>query len=202
MRQGEATVYLVQTADAEKIAATPFTLRDKTIDTLTADSIRTIAVTGEKNFSLQREGSTWSVTEQNGKAEKADELKITPLLADFTPLTASKYIADDNRSTWNLPAKADLTITITSQESAGPTSQATTLSASPAGPMPTHPVARTLQLYKDSKTNTWKAVWEGSTEPQWLFEPASALIMHLTATTYAAPTTQPATQPATAPATP
>ncbi|HUO07293.1 MAG TPA: DUF4340 domain-containing protein [Phycisphaerae bacterium] len=196
MRQGEPTVYLVQTADADKIAPTPLTLRDKTVDKLTADAIRTIAVSGEKNFTLQREGSTWSVTEQNGKPQKADELKITPLLGDFTPVTAAKYLAEESKTGWNLPAKPDLTVMITSQESAAPTSQPTTFSAAPAGPTLTHPVTHTLRLYKDSKTNTWKAVWDGGSEPQWLFEPVPTLIAHLTATDYPVPTTQPATQPA------
>ena len=200
MRQGEPTVYLVQTVEAEKILPTVLALRDKNVDKLNADAIRTIAVTGEKNFTLQRDGSVWSVTEQNAKPEKADDLKITPILGDFTPLTAAAYLADDVSDHWHLPAKPDLTVTITSQEMIAPATQPTTLAAKPVGPMPSHAVTHTLALYKDAKTNTWKAVWEGSSEPQWLFQPTPGLITRLTATSYAAPMTQPAaTQPATTP---
>lgn len=204
MRQGEPTVYLVQTAEAEKINPTPLTLRDKTVDKLTTDDIRSISIAGEKNFTLTREGSVWSIAEKNGKPEKADDTKITPLLADFSPLTAAKYLAEADKADWHLPAKPDLTVTITSQESIAPTSQPatqpTTLAAKTMGPMPSHPVTRTLDLYKDSKTNTWKAVWEGGNEPQWLFEPTPDLISKLTNTTYAAPATQPAaTKPSATP---
>ena len=203
MRQGEPTVYLVQTAEAEKVLPTVLTLRDKNVDRLTADSIRTIAVTGEKNFTLQRDGSVWTVAENNAKPEKADDVKITPLLADFTPLTAATYLADDVADHWHLPAKPTLTVTITSQEpiapTTQPTTQPTTLAAKPIGPMPTHPITHTLNLYKDAKTNTWKALWQGSSEPQWLFEPTPTLITHLTATTYSAATTQPATTQPTPP---
>ena len=75
MRQGESTVYLVQTAEAEKVVPSLLALRDKTVDKLTADAIRTIAVSGEKNFTLQREGAAWTVAEKNGKAEKADDVE-------------------------------------------------------------------------------------------------------------------------------
>ena len=40
MRQGEPTVYLVQTPDADALAASNLTLRDKTVDQLVADHVR------------------------------------------------------------------------------------------------------------------------------------------------------------------
>ena len=112
---------------------------------------------------------------------------------------AAAYLGDDLRENWHLPAKADLTVTITSQEAAAAT-QATTMAAKPVGPMPSHAVTHTLALYKDGKTNAWRGVWEGGAGPQWLFEPTAGLMGHLVGTRYGAPATQPAgTQAATQP---
>jgi len=199
MRQGEPTVFLVQAAEAGKITPPLISLRDKTVDKLPADSIRHISISGPAapsgGLTLDRNGSIWSVL-QNGKTEKADDIKITSLLGDFTPLNAAKYLAGDAKDEWHLPATPDLTVTITTLENTpAPTTFAATLPSSlttkTAGPNLARNVTHTLQLYKD-KTNGWKAVWEGGGEPQWLFAPTSDLIAHVTNTAYAVPATQPA----------
>jgi hypothetical protein len=66
---------------------------------------------------------------------------------------------------------------------------------------PSLPITTThvLKLFKNEAKNviTWRAVWDDKTAgPAWTFEPATALVDHLTKTAYEA-----ATQPATAPAT-
>lgn len=46
MRQGEPTVYLVQSSDGDKLAASAIALRDKTVARLNADKIRKIEISG------------------------------------------------------------------------------------------------------------------------------------------------------------
>ncbi len=197
MRQGEPTVYLVQTGEIEKITPPLFSLRDKTVENINANDVRSIAVTNlaspATDVTLTREGSTWSAS-QNGKNEKADDTKITTLLADFSPLTVKSYTSDFV----NITGKPDMSVTITAAESNAPaTAPAGLPSTAPIGPSPSHAVTRTLRLYKIN--GAWRALWDGNAAPQWSFEPNPALIDHLT-TSYRVATTQPATEPASAPA--
>src|SRR6202012_5196503 len=98
MRQGEATVYLVQTPEAAKVTPAIVDIRDKTVERLSGDAVRKFTITGPAagggGVTLAREGSAWKQTpEKNPKsAGVADDSAITSLLADFTPLTAQKYL--------------------------------------------------------------------------------------------------------------
>jgi hypothetical protein len=48
MRQGEPTVYLVQTSDGDRLSTSPVKLRDRQIDRLDANSIRKIEISGPR----------------------------------------------------------------------------------------------------------------------------------------------------------
>jgi hypothetical protein len=206
-RQGEPTVYLVQSADADKLATSPNALRDKTIDTVVADHLRGIEVSGPAasngGFSLERDGTQWKL--KGGAA--ADESKVTALLANFTPLVASKYL--DAVPPTGTPA---LTVTLSILESTqapatAPSTQAALPAAAPIGPDPGKITVRTLHLYKQESpaatgpatapATVWKATYDGQ-KPAWTFAPNETLVNHLTKETYAVPATQPATAPATA----
>ncbi len=117
MRQGEPTVYLVQTGDAEKVSATPLSLRDKVIDRLSADRIREIAFAGPaaKAQTVLHQGTSWQVV-SGGKTAKVDDSKATELLALFTPITASKWLSTDGAK--QLKSAPDVEITISLREDA------------------------------------------------------------------------------------
>ena len=123
MRQGEKTVYQVQTSDAAKLATTPVALRDRNIERIDVDRIRKIEISGplatagvtatqpaasapatgpatasapaplSPGVVLEREGTKW-VVKKGGETKTADDAKISGFLADFTPLQASKYVDD------------------------------------------------------------------------------------------------------------
>ena len=65
------------------------------MEALAGDHIRGIAITGPSaaggpgGVTLERDGGRW-VVKANGKTEPADDVKVSALLADFTPLVASK----------------------------------------------------------------------------------------------------------------
>jgi hypothetical protein len=189
MRQGEPTVYLVQTSEINKLALAPVGLRDRTVFKLATSDIQSIAITGPSagggGITLERDGTSWKGT-KDGKPVKVDEAKVQTLLADFTPLTAAKYIGTGE----TVSGKPDVTVTLTTTESLAPA--ATTGPATrPAtmGPTPTHTLTRILRLYN---VTGWRALLDGGTPPQWTFEPTPALIEHVTVISYLAPATQPA----------
>jgi hypothetical protein len=195
MRQGEPTVYLVQTPEINKLALTPIGLRDRTVAKLAAADIQSLTISGPKatagGLTIERDGTGWKGT-KDGKPVKLDEAKVESLLADFTPLTAAKYIAAGE----TISGKPDVAVTITTTESIAPATTAPTTSPTthpaPMGPHPTHTVTRVLRLYNVSG---WRALLDGGTTPaslEWTFEPSINLIDHLTTTSYLAPTTQPA----------
>jgi hypothetical protein len=202
MRQGEQTVYLVQTGDAQKAVRTELELRDKAVERLASTRIRAIRVSGPAasggGIELVRQGTTWTV-KSAGKSAKADDEKITSLLAELTPLTAAKYLAMDAK----VSKTPDLTVTVTVAEEVAATAPATgpatapatlpALHAEAAGPKEAKTVTRTLSMWKDG--TSWKAVWDGA-KPEWTFEPTAALVQHLTKESYAVAATQPSTQPA------
>jgi hypothetical protein len=226
MVQGEPTVYLVKSDDVAKLTPDVLSLRNHAIERLTADRIREIAIrgaTGEPAL-LRREGTAWKAQGSNGSADATDDVRITALLADFTPLTAAKWLSTSG----DLQGTPDFTVTVTFLEpstpaaapatapTTGPATGPATLPAElqaalnrTAGPDAGRIVTRTLRMYKAAATTSpatgaataWKAVWEGGGAPQWTFEPTALLIEHVTATKYAVPATQPASQPATQAAT-
>ncbi len=174
MRQGEPTVYLVQSGDVEKLALTPLMLRDRTVERLTANNIRSISIGGSGaaggGVKLERDGAAWKVM-QDGKPGKADDTKVTALLGDFTPLTAVKYVGEGE----TVSGKPDVTVTISTTESAPAATGPSTLPAAPAmGPNLSRPVSRTLRLYKVG--GAWRALWDGGAEPRWTFEPNAGLV--------------------------
>lgn len=203
MRQGEPTVYLVPTAEVEKALGTALTLRDKTIERLTGDTIREIAVAGPaaKGQTLSRAGIKWKIAVE-GKTAEADDVKIVGLLANFTPVAAGKWLGMDG-----LAKRApDVTVSLRIAEPPPPT--ATGPASAPAtGPasMPALPVGgavgpanatmvtRTIKMWKLSvgAVTTWTAEYVGGSDPAWVFEPTPALIEAVTKGDYAA-TTQPA----------
>jgi len=210
MRQGEPTVYLVQTGEAKKVLRTDLELRDKVVEHLSANRIRSIVVSGAAasggGFELQREGTTWNV-KAGGKSAKADDEKITGILAELSPLTAAKYVSE----TADASGTPDLTAAVTFTQDVVTTAPATRpaaasapatlpagLASEAAGPKEGRSVTRTLKLFKTVKGNetTWRGVWDGP-QPRWTFEPTAALLGHLTKETYAvAASTQAVTQPA------
>jgi hypothetical protein len=157
MRQGEKTVYQVQTSDAAKLATTLVALRDRDVDRVDADRIRKIEISGplatagaaasqpatgpatatttapttlKPGVVLEREGTHW-VVKKDGESKTADDMKISALLADFTPLQASKYV-DDKVAEGTPNVVVTLTLlapTATPPASATSTAPATTASA-------------------------------------------------------------------------
>jgi hypothetical protein len=207
MRQGEPTVYLVQSADADKLAISPVTLRDKTIESITADHIRTIEVAGPAaangGFALERDGTVWKL---KGGAS-ADEAKVSTLLGEFSPLTAARYL-DAVPPTGTPAVTVKISIlepALTAATATAPASQPALPAAAPIGPDPGKITTRTLTLYKQeggtatapagNGAATWKAAWDAQV-PSWAFAPNEALVNHLTKETYALPATQPASAPA------
>jgi Domain of unknown function (DUF4340) len=191
MRQGEPTVYLVQTPEINKLALAPLGLRDRTVAKLEANDIRTIAITGPNaangGITLERDGTTWKAT-KDGKPVNIDDSKVQTLLADFTPLTAASYVAAGE----TISGKPDVTVTLTTNESTAPTTAPATGPATrPAavGPNPTRTVTRVLRLYN---VTGWRALLDGGIAPEWTFEPNATLVEHVTTTSYLAPATQPA----------
>jgi hypothetical protein len=210
MRQGEPTVFLVQTAEAEKLQTSPLALRDKTIERLIPDQIREIEISGPAaaggGVTLQRDGTAW-VLKKGPASTPADEVKLTSFLADFTPISAAKYLEEKPDS-----AQPAATVKLTIVEpSMTPPATAPGAATAPAasqpaafGPDPGKTVHRTLKLFKQEANNTtsWRAVWDGQ-QPTWTFQPTQALVDHIIKESFAAPAaTQSATQPATAPANP
>jgi hypothetical protein len=156
LRQGEPTVYQVQTADAERLVTSLIALRDKRVDSIVADRIRKIEITGSDatvgivphapaaapatgtapatatapaltpGVTLVKDGTAWSV-QKDGQTYVADETKISALLADFSPLSAARYLEDK-------PAQgtASITVTLTVLESALPAPATATAPAAPA----------------------------------------------------------------------
>ncbi len=228
MVQGEPTVYLVKSVEVAKLTPGVLELRDHALERLTADRIREIKVTGPgaAGFTLRRDGTSWKVAHAGGASDAVDEGKMTSLLADFTPLTAAKFLSTSPTH----GGAPDMTVTVTVLEpsAAAATAPATTQGAASApatmsaalqavmnqatGPDQGKEVTRTLRLWKPTTAtsapatapavgaagSTWQAVWEGGPGTPWTFEPAALLMTHLTATTYAIPATQPATQPGAA----
>ncbi len=196
MRQGEDTVYLVQSADADRSVVTLLGLRDKTIERLTSDNIRTIAVSGPAaggDKTLQRGVAGWTVTSA-GKANPADEMKISMLLASFTPLNTIKYV-DDKIPT----GTPDITVSLTVHEAAVPITApihapATAPAPGAVGPtMQTDPPAFLLQNIRQAfSTDQGKDV----SRTLRLFKSEVAATSPATA-----PDTAPATVPATQPTT-
>lgn len=222
MVQGEPTVYLVKSDDVAKLTPDVLALRDHAIERLTADRIREISIRGTTGepIELRRDGAAWKAQRPGGgTADPTDESRVTALLADFTPLTAAKYLSTKA----DLQGTPDLTVTVTVLEPSSAASSATAPATGPAtgpatlpaelqatlnrtsGPDAGRTVTHTLRMYKAAATTApvsgtsaaWKAVWDGGGGPQWVFEPTGLLVEHLTATKYAVPTTQPATQAAT-----
>ncbi len=120
MRQGEPTVYLVQSAEVNKLALSPMTLRDRTIEKLAEKDIQSITIGGADaaggGVTLARDGALWKATE-NGKPIKADDARVAALLADFAPVTAAKYVGEGE----TVMGKADVKVTITATEPSAPT---------------------------------------------------------------------------------
>jgi hypothetical protein len=123
------------------------------------------------------------------------------LLADFTPLTAVKYLAENAGVNGNPDVVVTLNVMEAPPATSQPASAPATNAATPMGPELDKMTTRTLKLYKTTNNNhtTWMALWDGAA-PQWTFEPTPDLITHVTATTYPMAATLPATQPATEPA--
>ncbi len=202
-RQGEPTVFLVQTPDLALLSPSLLTLRDKTVanNNMTADSIQSIAITGPANaapLKFEHAGANWTV---NGK--KADLPKIFNLLNGLTSLTVQRWIALTPPT--GVP---DLQVDMTINETTA--TKPTTLPAAQAsGPQPLHLTHQMLLLYRTKATTvggspTWSATFAPpiGTTAAWTFEPTAALLDLLTKTNYEVPpTTAPAIAPATAPAT-
>ncbi|MCL2647155.1 MAG: DUF4340 domain-containing protein [Phycisphaerales bacterium] len=186
MRQGEPTVYMVRTADVEGLLPTALTLRDKEVERLPSERIKTIAISGAGatggGVTLQREGTVWKAT-SGGKSLVADDEKITSLLAEFTPLTAAKYLSQD-ASTSGTP-EVTVAVTFTEVATTSPAMGPTTAPASAPAPAKETVVTRTLKIFKVAKENgtSWKAVWDGPGK-QWTFEPIAELMTALTKTVY------------------
>jgi hypothetical protein len=223
MVQGEPTVYLVKSDEVAKLTPGVLALRDRAIERLTADRIRQVEIrpaTGAATV-LRREGTTWKVERAGGATENADETKVTSLLADFTPVTATKFVSTKA----DVSGAPDVTVTVGVLESAASqpaSAPATGPATGPAaatlpselqaamnrtsGPDAGRTVTRTLRLYKAAATTApasgmsgagWRAVWEGGGGPAWTFEPTALLAEHVTTTAYAVAATQPASAPAT-----
>jgi len=201
-RQGEPTVFLVQTADLAKLSPELLTLRDKAVAKFPADALRSIAISGPAvaaPLSFVHTGTTWTV---NGKT--ADSAKVTTLLSDLDPLSAQRWTTMAPHA----GATPDLQVDIVSTQAAA-TQPATLPAVQAAGPQVQHQVTRTVLLYRGKETAaapttapavaTWSATLTPADATTWTFEPTATLIEHLTKTTYEAPTTAPATAPATAP---
>ncbi len=255
MRQGEPTVYLIQTTDAEKLIASNLNFRDKDIENLNADKICRIEIAGPAatpgiaapstqpatapgaapatmattapapppGITLEHAGMRWEVKKGDATLTP-DESKLTALLSDFTPVTASKYLDEKPESSGTPSITVKVTIlepTLTAQPAARPaTAPASMPATSPAtgpaasapatrpdlasilpppplmGPDPGKLVVYTLNMYKQEAngTTSWKAVWDHQ-EPAWTFQPTPNLIDHVTKEVYVTPTTQPATKP-------
>ncbi len=164
--------------------------------------------------------------EKSGKTLASDEAKVTSLLADFTPLTAVSYLSEKPVDASNSQITVTVSVlepvqdaATTTAASAPATAQAaattTAASAEPTtvpatgpavalppapsiGPVQSKLVTHTLHLYEEKTggKTSWKAVWDHQS-PAWTFEPAPALIDHLTTDTYVpGPATAPATVPA------
>ncbi len=225
MRQGEPTVYLVQTADAEALAASNLTLRDKTVDQVNADQVREIGITGPEatkgGLTLARDGMKW-VVKSGATSSPADESKISMVLGDFTPLSAVKYVDESAAQgtpdvtvavtllepttppPGTAPATAPSTTGVATRAAATAPSTAPAVMAGMMGPDLGKTVVHTLRLFKheENKIVSWKALWDNQTQP-WTFEPAASLIDHVTKENFLPPpASQPATNPATAPAIP
>ncbi len=195
MRQGESTVYLVRTEDAEKLHPTLLSLRDKTVERLDANRIRTLEISGEaaKAQTLTREGTKWTV-KAGAKVVDAEELKITPILASFTPIAATKWTATSRQG---LNAAPDVQLKVTLLEDAVATQPTTTPGSEAIGPMNAQLVTRTFSFWKKTSGGaaTWQALYDGGATPGWVFEPSAALIDLVTKGDVAvtvAPTTGPA----------
>ncbi len=178
-RQGEPTVYLVQSADVAKMAIDPLSLRDKSVAKIPADTIRSITISGGARLApltLTKDGAKWIVQEENRKAA-ADEAKISALLADLDPISAEKFIG-----THASAIDKAMIVTILHDDTAAPTTQI-------AGPMPTKTITTVLSLTHK------KDGWQANVNGQWVFTPAAGLVEKLTKETFVAPATQPATAP-------
>ena len=165
MRQGEPTVYLLQTSSADQLTTNKLALRDRSVDNLPADHIRKIEITGPDatsgvspttqpttasapatapapGLTLERDGSHWNLL-KNGASQPSDDSKVTALLSDFTPLVSSKYLEDKPVDA----STASLTATITVLEPTVTTAPATLPASQPAGPS-TAPASQPAALPK------------------------------------------------------
>lgn len=177
MRQGEPTVYLVQTPDVEKLNVDLLALRDKAVAKLPANDIQTITINGqgrEAPLTLTKTGTTWQL-ESAGKKTAADAEKVSALLADLDPVTATAFISD--KPLTGTPA---ITVTLTYNDTTAPATTQT------AGPMPAKTETKTLTLTHKDKA------WQASFTTDWTFTPTPDLVEKLQKETYEPATTQPA----------
>ena len=105
-------------------------------------------------------------------------------MADFSPLTATKYVGEDE----TVSGKPDIEVKVTANESADaddakPSDMPATAPAA-MGPKLTKQVVKTLRMYRVA--GAWRGLWMGETAPQWTFEPDPGVVEHLMTTTYGA----------------
>ncbi len=139
LRQGESTVYMVQTGDLAKLmppGLSPYALRDKTIERLAPADIRSIEIAGrgaEEAVTLRHEGVNWRVL-KDGKVMEADATKISGLLDAFDPLTAAKWLPQAGAPATQAPVEVTVRITYSM-----PPAATTVPATGPARPPATSP---------------------------------------------------------------
>jgi hypothetical protein len=197
MRQGETTVYLVQTPELAKLSPTIQDLRNRAVTTLDTSNIREIHLKGpavKYPLTISQEksplgGTQWSCT-IDGKKYAADNDKILALLGDLHPLTAQKWLGAVPFPTDAKPA-ATLELLVAD---AAPTTQAT---SAPAVAGPVLPRLVTVELRVATDKDAAAVAQCDAATPNWLFQPTAALVDHLTKVDYRpASATQPATSTA------
>lgn len=197
MRQGEPTVYLVQTPDLAKLAATLLDLRRRAVANFKPSDMLSISIQGpdaKAPVILVKEanakgGNQWKYS-TGGKSWDVEEEKISKLRGDLDPLTAQKWLRDTSREL-NKEAPGNITLTL---EITGTTPTGTQPVV--AGPSPPQKVLIVFHKLPDGSYQAYTDA--GAAAPQWVFQPTAELVEHLTKVDYRpAAATQPATAPAT-----
>jgi hypothetical protein len=199
MRQGEATVYLVLSADLVRLRPTGHDLRQHQTDKIPAKAISAITLqqTAEKQtIKLKRDGTAWQVV-TGSKSAPADEAKMTTLLARLDPFPITRWIS----TPVDAKAKPAYIVELAVDTSITQPAPATALAVQTAGPVAAKIETWKLAVYTqqgDFKDQAWGVLTRGE-QTEWTFQITGDLYDALRVPSYAAPTTQPATQSATAP---
>lgn len=204
MRDGQATVMLVQNGDLKGTRPNILALRSRRIASWRAQSVERIAVQrpGKPMLTLMRQKKHWLAQSGKASAARADASNVTMLLGSIDPLMAKKWI-----STGTNPPAGTPVATVSIRSSAPPTvAGAAAIQKNVQGPRMPTVQTQTLKIFalrtraavkskaKTTKTPKQSYIAELAGPPlpglppsasRWTFRPQNSLVSELLHTRYA-----------------